>query len=329
MKKATLAITIITAAASVAYIKLIDDPIHKQTIVIINPAVDSKTKRIEAVQHNGEIVLKSKDKKIIPSIIRIDNASIQAVSQQDTEIDQASLRDMFDYFLSGFNETETETDIEHLKMNVKKFITNSPEHYSSADYDLFERFLLYKQSLLSIDINSAPSIDDLERLDSELRSKQLALFSPEEQTLLFNNENLHRQVTIKKQQLQAISVSQVDYNYLLKEELSNMPDEISRVYQDDLISAELNQVASNDDAQQRYITYEALLGSEAAVRMTALEQQEARFNRKVNSYLAQRKVILNDDSNLNKETHINELRDAHFNATEQKRIRSLEYISDL
>jgi len=135
--------------------------------------------------------------------------------------------------------------------------------------------------------------------------------------------------TIKKQQLQAISVSQADYNYLLKEELSNIPDEISRVYQDDLISAELNQVASNDDAQQRYITYEALLGPEAAVRMTALEQQEARFNRKVNSYLAQRKVILNDDSNLNKETHINELRNAHFNATEQKRVRSLEYISDL
>jgi len=135
--------------------------------------------------------------------------------------------------------------------------------------------------------------------------------------------------TIKKQQLQAISVSQADYNYLLKEELSNIPDEISRVYQDDLISAKLNQVASNDDAQQRYITYEALLGSEAAVRMTALEQQEARFNRKVNSYLAQRKVILNDDSNLNKETHINELRNAHFNATEQKRVRSLEYISDL
>ncbi|KXO07501.1 Lipase chaperone [Moritella sp. JT01] len=322
MKKATLVITVIAAAASVAYLTLNDKPINKQAVKAIKLATHSAV----IVQNNKITEVAIKHKKTMPLAVRVDSSPIQASSQQDTEIDQTSLRDMFDYFLSGFDETEM--DIEQLKANVKRFITNNPERYSTADYDLFERFLLYKQSLLSIDVNQDPNIDDLERLDSELRDKQLALFSTAEQKLLFNNENLHRQVTIKKLYLKSIAVSQEDYRYQLKEELSNFPEEISRVYQDDLVTSELNQIANYDDEQQRYIAYEAI-GPEVAVRMTELEHQETALDNKIKSYLTQRRQIMNDDSHLNKEARIDDLRYALFNTAEQKRIRSLEYIDDL
>ena len=322
MKKATLVITVIAAAASVAYLTLNDKPINKQAVKAIKLA----TRSAVIIKNNKTTEVVIKHDYTMPLAVRVDSSPIQALSQQDTEIDQTSLRDMFDYFLSGFDETKM--DIEQLKANVKRFITNNPERYSTADYDLFERFLLYKQSLLSIGVNQDPNIDDLERLDSELRDKQLALFSTAEQKLLFNNENLHRQVTIKKLYLKSIAVSQEDYLYLLKEELSNFPEEISRVYQDDLVTSELNQIANYDDEQQRYIAYEAI-GPEVAVRMTELEHQETALDNKIKSYLTQRRQIMNDDSHLNKEARIDDLRYALFNTAEQKRIRSLEYIDDL
>ena len=325
MKKATLVITVIAAAASVAYLTSTNKPMNKQIVKEIEPLPISTT----IVKNNKpeiepRAIVKHED--IIPLTTSVDSSQLQALSQQDTEIDQTSLRDMFDYFLSGFDETEM--DIEQLKANVKRFITNNPERYSTADYDLFERFLLYKQSLLSIDVNQDPNIDDLERLDSELWDKQLALFSTAEQKLLFNNENLHRQVTITKLYLKSIAVSQEDYRYQLKEELSNFPEEISRVYQDDLVTSELNQIANYDDEQQRYIAYEAI-GPEVAVRMTELEHQETALDNKIKSYLTQRRQIMNDDSHLNKEARIDDLRYALFNTAEQKRIISLEYIDDL
>jgi len=323
MKKATLVITVIAAAASVAYLTLNDKPINKQAVKAIKLATHSAV----IVKNNKTTEVVIKHENTMPLAVRIDSSPTQASSQQDTEIDQTSLRDMFDYFLSGFDETEM--DIEQLKANIKRFITNNPERYSTADYDLFERFLLYKQSLLSIDVNQDPNIDDLERLDSELRDKQLALFSTAEQKLLFNNENLHRQVTIKKLYLKSIAVSQEDYRHLLKEELSNFPEEISRVYQDDLVTSELNQIANYDDEQQRYLAYEALEGAEVAVRMTELEHQESELDNKINAYLAQRRDILSDTNNLNKDSHISDLRDSLFDLSEQKRIKSLEYIDDL
>ncbi|QUM86458.1 lipase secretion chaperone [Moritella sp. 28] len=323
MKKATLVITVIAAAASVAYLTLNDKPINKQAVKAIKLATHSAV----IVKNNKTTEVVIKHENTMPLAVRVDSSPIQVSSQQDTEIDQTSLRGMFDYFLSGFDETEM--DIEQLKANVKRFITNNPERYSTADYDLFERFLLYKQSLLSIDVNQDPNIDDLERFDSELRDKQLALFSTAEQKLLFNNENLHRQVTIKKLYLKSIAVSQEDYFYLLKEELSNFPEEISRVYQDDLVTSELNQIANYDNEQQRYLAYEALGGAEVAVRMTEFEHQETELDNKINAYLAQRRDILSDTHNLNKDTHIRDLRDSLFDLSEQKRIKSLEYIDDL
>lgn len=323
MKKATLVITVIAAAASVAYLISTDSSPIKQNKVATN-TIHHNEIAIEKLKATTSVI---KNETLTSVATKTGNTQIKAPSQQDTEIDQASLRDTFDYFLSGFDESET--NIEQLKASVKQFIANHPERYSSKDYDLFKRFLLYKQSLLSIDVNQTPSINGLERFDSELRDKQLALFSKEEQTLLFNNENLHRQVTIKKMYLKDIAVSQADYNYLLKEELSKMPDDISRVYQDDLITTELNQVANYADAQQRYIAYEAIIGSDAAIRMTELEQREEALDGKITAYLSQRREILNDNSNSNKETDIDVLRDSLFSITEQKRIRSLENIDDL
>ncbi|SGY83863.1 Lipase chaperone [Moritella viscosa] len=326
MKKATLVITIIAVATSVAYITSANKPMNKQAVKAIQPHTLSST-MLKKNKTGVETEVIVKDEDIIPLTTSVDSSRLQSQSQQDTEVDQTSLRDMFDYFLSGFNETEM--DIEQLKANVKQFITDNPSKYSTADYDLFERFLLYKQSLLSVEVDQTPNMDNLERLDSELKDRQLVLFNAEEQKLLFNNENLHRQVTIKKLYLKSISTSQEEYNYLFIEELSNFPEEISRVYKSGLVSTELNKIANYDDEQQRYLAYEALGGPEVAVRMTELEHQEAELDNKINAYLGQRRDILSDSNNLNKDIHISALRDSFFSHSEQKRIKSLEYIDDL
>lgn len=319
MNKAILAITVIAVATSVAYFQASVPRSHQTQSLPV--AFEESLASAEMSQESEQVEKFAKPK------VSFTEDELQAPSQQDTEVDQASLRDTFDYFLSGFDDSTM--DIEQLKTRVREFMARNHERYRPEHYDLFEQYLLYKELLMSIEVEQALSLDDLIRIDNELREHQLSFFSIEEQLLLFSDENFHRQVTIKKMSLKDIAVSNNDYNYLLKEALDEMPEEIRRVYQDDLISAQLNQVANYEDEQQRYIAYETLIGTEAAQRMVELEQRELALNQKIERYLEQRRQILNSSVTIDKEYEIARLRESFFEPSDHRRIMSLESIDDL
>ncbi|MFA0708906.1 lipase chaperone, partial [Vibrio sp. 10N.222.48.A3] len=71
---------------------------------------------------------------------------LKVASQQDTEIDNASAKDMMEYFVSG----NTELTLEDIRDNVAKHHEQS--QVAIVDEALFANYLEYKSALTSLDV---------------------------------------------------------------------------------------------------------------------------------------------------------------------------------
>jgi lipase chaperone LimK len=254
--------------------------------------------------------------------------TIKTASQNDTNIDVDSNRDTFEYFLSGLGEK----DIDTLKKNFTVF-NEQQNHTVKIDEALFQQYIDYKAALFALERSTstdATSVNSqLSAMHQQLLEIQRQFFSPEQQQALFGEENQLRELALKQQELKHRAQSPADYQQLWQDELNQLPPNLQESYRNASLLNRL-ELTQDMDAQSQFLFREELVGSEAAMRLTNLDQQRGSFKQQVDKYLVEREqILLNTNSNQNdKLLAIQTLRELAFEPDQYRRIQALENIHD-
>ena len=251
-------------------------------------------------------------------------SSLKVSSQQDTEIDSASAKDMMEYFVSG----NTELTLEEIRDNV----ANHHEQSQAAVVDeaLFAKYLEYKSALTALDVQfdtTSISAEDLRALNQALLDLQTQFFSESEISILFTHDNKMREIALEKLLLKQEGLEEQEYQQRLESYLSEQPDYVQASHQNQVL---LQQLSSSEvlDEQGKYLKRNELVGEEATQRLEALDQQRASFENSLDIYFSERNDILNDSalSEIEQKETIAQLREAHFQPQQLRRVEAIERI---
>ncbi|MEZ8307754.1 lipase secretion chaperone [Vibrio splendidus] len=251
-------------------------------------------------------------------------SSLKVSSQQDTEIDSASAKDMMEYFVSG----NTELTLEEIRDNV----ANHHEQSQAAVVDeaLFAKYLEYKSALTALDVQfdtTSISAEDLRALNQALLDLQTQFFSESEISILFTHDNKMREIALEKLLLKQEGLEEQEYQQRLESYLSEHPDYVQASHQNQVL---LQQLFSSQglDEQGKYLKRNELVGEEATQRLEALDQQRADFDGALEIYFSERNDILNDSalSDVEQKETIAQLREAHFQPQQLRRVEAIERI---
>ncbi|UPR53791.1 lipase secretion chaperone [Vibrio cyclitrophicus] len=253
-------------------------------------------------------------------------SSLKITSQQDTDIDNASAKDMMEYFVSG----NTELTLEDIRNYVAKHHEQSQA--TIVDEVLFAKYLEYKLALTSLDVQfdtTSISADDLRALNQALLNLQVQFFSESEISILFTHDNRMREIALEKLLLKQEGLGEQDYQQRMDSLMSEQPDYVQTSHQNQVL---LQQLSSSEglDQQDKYLKRNELVGEEAAQRLEALDQQRAEFEDALEVYQVERNDILNDAalSQLEQQETIADLRVAHFPSKQIRRVEAIERIWD-
>ncbi|MEZ8253217.1 lipase secretion chaperone [Vibrio splendidus] len=251
-------------------------------------------------------------------------SSLKVTSQQDTEIDNASAKDMMEYFVSG----NTELTLEDIRDNVAKHHEQSQA--AVVDEALFAKYLEYKSALTALDVQfdtTSISADDLRALNQALLDLQSQFFSESEISILFTHDNRMREIALEKLLLKQEGLDEPEYQQRLEYYLSEQPDYVQTSHQNQVL---LPQLSSSEglDEQGKYLKRSELVGEEATQRLEALDQQRADFDGALEIYFVERNDILNDSalSEIEQKETIAQLREAHFQPQQLRRVEAIERI---
>ncbi|CAV25538.1 lipase secretion chaperone [Vibrio atlanticus] len=251
-------------------------------------------------------------------------SSLKVSSQQDTEIDSASAKDMMEYFVSG----NTELTLEDIRDNVAKHHEQSQA--TIVDEALFAKYLEYKAALTALDVqfdNTSISAEDLRALNQALLDLQAQFFSESEISILFTHDNRMREIALEKLLLKQEGLDESEYQQRLESYLSEQPDYVQASHQNQV---SLQQLSSSKglDEQGLYLKRNELVGEEATQRLEALDQQRADFDGALDIYFVERNDILNDSalSEIEQKETIAQLRETHFQPQQLRRVEAIERI---
>jgi len=249
---------------------------------------------------------------------------LKVASQQDTEIDNASAKDMMEYFVSG----NTELTLEDIRDNVAKHHEQS--QVAIVDEALFAKYLEYKSALTSLDVQfdtTSISAEDLRALNQALLDLQAQFFSESERSILFTHDNRMREIALEKLLLKQEGLDELEYQQRLESYLSEQPDYVQTSHQNQVL---LPQLSSSEglDEQGKYLKRSELVGEEATQRLEALDQQRADFDGALEIYFVERNDILNDSelSEIEQQETIAQLRTTHFQPQQLRRVEAIERI---
>ncbi|MEZ9450991.1 lipase secretion chaperone [Vibrio splendidus] len=251
-------------------------------------------------------------------------SSLKVASQQDTEIDNASGKDMMEYFVSG----NTELTLEDIRDNVAKHHEQSQA--AVVDEALFAKYLEYKSALTALDVQfdtTSISAEDLRALNQALLDLQTQFFNESEISILFTHDNKMREIALEKLLLKQEGLEEQEYQQRLESYLSEQPDYVQASHQNQVL---LQQLSSSQglDEQGKYLKRSELVGEEATQRLEALDQQRADFDGALEIYFVERNDILNDSalSEIEQKETIAQLREAHFQPQQLRRVEAIERI---
>ncbi|WP_135383619.1 lipase secretion chaperone [Vibrio tasmaniensis] len=249
---------------------------------------------------------------------------LKVASQQDTEIDNASAKDMMEYFVSG----NTELTLEDIRDNVAKHHEQS--QVAIVDEALFAKYLEYKSALASLDVQfdtTSISAEDLRALNQALLDLQAQFFSESEISILFTHDNRMREIALEKLLLKQEGLDELEYQQRLESYLSEQPDYVQTSHQNQVLLQQLSSSKGLDE-QGRYLKRNELVGEEATQRLEALDQQRADFDGALEIYFVERNDILNDSalSEIEQQETIAQLRTTHFQPEQLRRVEAIERI---
>ncbi|EOD79404.1 hypothetical protein D515_01752 [Grimontia indica] len=252
------------------------------------------------------------------------NTVARAPSHEGTEVDISSDRDTFEYFLS----TLGERDLAQITTDYEAFADTLS--FGEKQKVLFEKYQAYRQSLVGISMPEGLSgLNYLTFIHEQTQKLQSEHFSDAERQRIFYEENLAREMTIKRMQLETMGLDRDTMNAQWQAELDQLPPDMKESYQNAALLCEMNALSALDDSEKHQQLNE-LVGEEAALRLQAFEQEEAEFNNQFQQYLTERQSLLEESylSDTEREQALSALRESYFSDEERRRAAALERIHD-
>ncbi|NOI24499.1 lipase secretion chaperone [Vibrio mediterranei] len=252
-----------------------------------------------------------------------DHDSLKVSSQLDTQIDNASERDTFEYFISGLVDNDTDT----IEQRFERY-SQRRDGSEQLEPELFEKYMRYKAALAALKRNGDEATN-FQDLHQQILLMQSEFFTADEQERLFGEENLLRELALTKKAIKESAQTPEEYQQRWENELNQLSPELQNSFRNATVLTALNDTNAMD-TQSQYIAREALVGSEAAERLMTLDQKRADFDQQFDSYLVARADILNNASfnDAEKAQAINDLREPLFDKNQWRRIEALERIHD-
>ena len=251
-------------------------------------------------------------------------SSLKIASQQDTDIDTASTKDMMEYFVSG----NTQLTLEDIRANVEKHYAQS--QVAVVDEALFSKYIAYKSALASLDVGVnivSISVEDLRLLNQALLDLQAQFFSEGEISILFTHDNRMREIALEKLLLKQEGLQGEEYQQRLELYMLDQPDYVQSSFTNQRLLQQLSN-SEDMDQQDKYLLRNELVGEKAALRLEALDKQRADFEGTLEIYLTERNEILDDSvlSALEQQERVTQLRNTHFLPQEFRRVEAIERI---
>ena len=253
-----------------------------------------------------------------------EGSSLKIASQQDTDIDTASTKDMMEYFVSG----NTQLTLEDIRTNVEKHYAQS--QVAVVDEALFSKYIAYKSALASLDVGVnivSISVEDLRLLNQALLDLQDQFFTEGEISILFTHDNRMREIALEKLLLKQEGLQGEEYQQRLELYMLDQPDYVQSSFTNQRLLQQLSNSEAMDQ-QDKYLLRSELVGEKAALRLEALDKQRANFEGTLEIYLTERNEILDDSvlSALEQQERITQLRNTHFLPQEFRRVEAIERI---
>ena len=275
-------------------------------------------------------------------------SKLKSSSQNDTEINCELLfdasqqliinektRNCFEYFISQYGENEITT----IQGRFQLFVT---QHFQIEQQqqilELWSRYVDYRKELSKLQVQqpAQESYQYFQTVFNAMHDLKQRFFSKPEIEGLFGAEDIYQQYTLDRMQIlenNALDAGakakqlQQRFEQLPQDWQDNLKD-LSKL--DDLHSLTAQIKARNGSAQELRDMRVNLVGEAATQRLEQLDQQRSDWKQRVQSYLDERKTIM--DSNMStsaKDQAIQQLKQQQFQSPqEQQRLQTFETVHD-
>jgi len=243
------------------------------------------------------------------------------------------IRQLFDYFLS----TQGEETLPTIVQRLRAYIHNTLSGNAAAEAEqLLESYIGYLDDVAALDSPVTPgqAIDpaQLRMQKEQLAAVRASRFDAITNDAFFAEEEAYDHYTLSRLEvMQDKNLSADERASRLAALESQLPPDLQESMRDitryqDLQTLTQEWQETDGNAASLQQMRENLVGHEAAERLAKLDQERAEWQRRVDSWLRERQVILSNAgiSDADKERQIDAARGRLFNEQEQIRIRSLE-----
>lgn len=311
-------------------------------ILIMSEAEVDTVMQASPIQHAYDVTSNS-SRKVDPSreVLKVDDLApslagthhgVQLRSHDQKFIVTASLKDLFDYYLSAAGEDSLEKIQDRVAKALAKQLRGEP---LAQGLEIWGNYLAYKSALVQFDQQfptHTPRSDKLKHLQL-LQQRQLALIALQDQILgantaaiLFAFDRQLDNYTLAKAELLASNLTEEQVQQRLINLSAQLPiatvESLGRnEQQKQLMLINKNEFLTE---QQKYHLRANQVGAAAASRLQKLDQQRLLWQQRISDFVQQKEQL--SDANLAAEEYqvsLDKLYNQHFTPEEQLRARAV------
>jgi lipase chaperone LimK len=294
---------------------------------------DSAVISEKVVEINDTLILASKGTDLVSSLTGTHHG-VRLKSRNQKLIVTASLKDLFDYYLSAAGEESTEDIDQRIKQELARQLDAEAEALAQA-MSIWHDYLTYKNELVEFDqqYSAHSSQPEKSKQLQLLQQRQLALIALQDQIfgakiaqVLFNFDRQLDGHTLEKAELLASDLSAEQIQQRLINLSAQLPIETVVSLQRNNQQKALVEIDRQEglSAQQKYQKREQQVGSAAASRLQVLDEKRAVWKTKMLIFKQQKEQL--EQAGLAQEEYIislDKLYGQHFAPEERLRARAL------
>ena len=262
------------------------------------------------------------------------NCKLQFNASQKLVVNELT-RDCFEYFISQYGER----NIDEIRQSFQRYVAKGFQASEQQQIqELWSRYLSYREQLSKLQMNqpAQESYGYFQAIFDAMHDLKQRFFSQVEIEGLFGTEDIYQQYTLDRMRiLENKNLDAVNKAKQLQQRFDQLPQDWQENLKDlskleDLRSLTEQIKARNGSAQELRDMRVNLVGEAATQRLEQLDQQRSDWKQRVQSYLDERKTIV--DSNMSasaKDQAIQQLKQQQFQSPqEQQRLQTFETVHD-
>lgn len=270
-------------------------------------------------------------------------------SQYDTQVDgrlredangkliiETSIRDLFDYFFSALGEKTPEQIVQNIELYIDSQLSAKAAIEAKA---LLKSFVAYNEALAGFTLDEDTDLESLKgqalldhynNYHQLLADARLRYFGEETSDAFFSSEQQYQNYNLARMELSLSTISADAKQRQLEEIKHQLPEAQQSIIRG---HEEFNQLKVNEQSWQQenlsadelYSKRSQAYGSEAAERMSTLDQTRELWKNRLKGFFAEKDhIIASNLSGPDKQQLVSELKERQFSETERLRVAVLE-----